>query len=556
MITLKNLLDKTKTGEFRLPSFQRDFVWSARQTSRLIHSLCNGKGHIGLITGCIQTPKVKFNAEYFPNYEPTSSNSNNVEFILDGRQRVTSIIKAFEEYSIVIDPQSLAFDDYRFIQNKKDLEPSEYLKNNLIPLKVLLMSDNDLSEWLDNGFIEKYQKVSGSSNFDDTLKVDEEKLELKNYLQSLSRAFLQIELNYDPIVFSSPKKAIDHFVIINTEGKTLTNSEIIIAKVEAETGILVKDRLKPYIDRLSIFGMKHSVILDVLIKCFSAQQGIKYTRYGDGLDFEKAFSQSNLDEFADKHFPNARSCFQEIGIPSTSPRMEYAQLFCLIAQTHKETILSKVKDKQLADKIIKKLFTALALDSFSHFRKVESTSIPTTLSNKIRDIFKEVKANGNYSEKLDLLLSGILVNIEGTKHKNLGTTLTLLKDDVVDILSGEKLRVESNKQIQYHHIVPRAYLKGCGLDSDEVNSPFNSIVTYEDSNKSIGKKAPTDYLENNPQNVERLNNLLIPSDFFEFNPKLSKSEKRTKFRKFLKTRGEMLNKLHEDKLTEILEVQL
>ena len=208
-------------------------------------------------------------------------------------------------------------------------------------------------------------------------------------------------------------------------------------------------------------------------------------------------------------------------------------------------------------RIINKLFTLLALDGFAHLKKVSSGQVPTTLSARIKDIFTDLKNGKDYSDKLDILIKSLITSISPIGHKYCGTTLTLLKDDPVDIMSGEVLKVTCNRQIQFHHIVPKKYLHGCGLESNEINSPYNSVVVYADSNKSIGSKAPAEYLKNISENRERLENLLIPvNDFFSMSKGLTKAVRRNRFRAFLEAREALVKAQHTSKVKTITETQV
>lgn len=91
-ITLRGYLDQWRSGQLKIPPFQRDYVWDVKKASKLIESLILG----------LPVPGVFL-------YRPKDSN----EFqIVDGQQRILSVIKFQDE----------KFDD-KAIFKLKDVQP-------------------------------------------------------------------------------------------------------------------------------------------------------------------------------------------------------------------------------------------------------------------------------------------------------------------------------------------------------------------------------------------------------------------------------------------------
>ena len=92
---LKQLICEIENGEVKLPEFQRDFVWNLNKSAELIDSLLRGFP-IGTFTlwetkeplsGLRNIGKLNF---------PDTPDGVVTKIVLDGQQRLTSIIATFK----------------------------------------------------------------------------------------------------------------------------------------------------------------------------------------------------------------------------------------------------------------------------------------------------------------------------------------------------------------------------------------------------------------------------------------------------------------------------
>lgn len=89
------LITKIMDGNIRIPSFQRGFVWDADRIARLMDSIYKG---IPFGTLLFWRTKAALNTEKSlgPYRLPTNDPDYPINYILDGRQRATSIFGVFQ----------------------------------------------------------------------------------------------------------------------------------------------------------------------------------------------------------------------------------------------------------------------------------------------------------------------------------------------------------------------------------------------------------------------------------------------------------------------------
>ncbi len=88
---LKELLKELNEGTIQLPDFQRDWVWDDNRIKSLIISLANNYP-IGAVMFLETGGEITFN--YRPFTGVTICNNNPKNLVLDGQQRLTSILNA------------------------------------------------------------------------------------------------------------------------------------------------------------------------------------------------------------------------------------------------------------------------------------------------------------------------------------------------------------------------------------------------------------------------------------------------------------------------------
>lgn len=98
-LTIPEVLKLLEDGKWQIPKFQREFIWTQNQVFELLHSVFRPRP-IGLITTWVQpegkphceAERIKLKAA---DYGEWKENPAVVKFVLDGRQRLTTLAIAF-----------------------------------------------------------------------------------------------------------------------------------------------------------------------------------------------------------------------------------------------------------------------------------------------------------------------------------------------------------------------------------------------------------------------------------------------------------------------------
>lgn len=114
---LKAVIENIKKGNFVIPNFQRDFVWKPQSICYLLDSLIRGFP----IGSFLLLPYGELKLTYTPlnimNAQIQKESKDEIKYILDGQQRITSIARAFLNldpvYSYFLDIDVLS-DDIAF----------------------------------------------------------------------------------------------------------------------------------------------------------------------------------------------------------------------------------------------------------------------------------------------------------------------------------------------------------------------------------------------------------------------------------------------------------
>ena len=89
-LSIRKIIEKTLSGEIRIPSFQRGFVWEPEKVAFFIDSLYKGYP-IGSLLFWRTNIRLE-NERQLGNYSlPEPTKGYPLDYVLDGQQRLTSI---------------------------------------------------------------------------------------------------------------------------------------------------------------------------------------------------------------------------------------------------------------------------------------------------------------------------------------------------------------------------------------------------------------------------------------------------------------------------------
>ena len=167
-LSIRKIIDKINSGEIRIPSFQRGFVWEPDAISFFMDSLYKGYP-IGAVL-LWRTREQLVNERNLGRFHlPDPAKDYPIDYVLDGQQRLTSIFSVFQtELEPENDPNWR--DIYYIIGTEKNPQEMQFLP--LSNDEVDLSKHFPLSTIFDSV---KYRKAT--EGFNDKVKAEIDKLQ-------------------------------------------------------------------------------------------------------------------------------------------------------------------------------------------------------------------------------------------------------------------------------------------------------------------------------------------------------------------------------------------
>lgn len=486
-----DLISEIKKGIIKIPKFQRDFVWSIEKTAQLLDSLLKGYP-IGTFI-LWQTDERINDIKNIGNLDlPETPEGTQVQYVLDGQQRITSLYAAYLGAKIqkagekkVTDYTQIYVDlDKDANEDPDQIVTSEKPEGSYIPLSDVL------------NFMDKMTDINDNYSDDNFKKI-----------HSYSKAFDTYDFSIVLLRKEDMDSAIEVFTRINTGGQTLTLFEIMSAKTYDENNnfdMQVKwDKFLSELKDIKYESISNSLILNLLSLILSTTKECKRTTILK-LSKQKIIATwddaiSSLKESIDYFRTTYRIPVSQL-LPYDVLLVPFAYFFY-----HK-------KDQPQSDqrKYLEEFFWRISL-SFRYSSSVESKLAQDI--KRIDLILKEKRPN--YSEmKVYLDSPQDLVDTNFRVGNSYCKAILCLlayqepkdfQDNGKVILDNSWLKVASSKN--YHHFFPKAYLKNkTPLNS---NSLMNITLVSDHLNKrKIGAKAPSVYINDfNDENSELGNTL-------------------------------------------------
>ena len=467
------------TGYTKIPKFQRDFVWSKVQTSKLIDSIIKGFP-IGTFIFWKTREELR-HVKNIGNAElPSQKAGESVAYVLDGQQRITSLFAVKKGLIITKEGKEI---DYKDISIDLSLNPDdeeEVVSSDPIEgsscISVYQLLNGSLVELID-----KYSK-------DDIGKIGIYQKRLTTY------DFSTILIDEYPIDI-----ACEIFTRINTGGMELTLFEIMVAKTyDQERGFDLADEYEMLIDNgdhekdLKDAGYE-TIPTSTILQCIAACL-IQDVRRKSILKLDK----SDVIEI----WPNVKdSIFYAIDFFSSQYRIPVSRLLpypgLLVPFTYFFFNNNGNPPTSIQNKLLLQYFWWVSL-----LRRF-SSGVESKLAQDFKriDDILEGNAPSYQGEEIELTLDGVINRPFSTGDSFCKAILTLYAYHVPRSFSDNSLVKIDNSWLKvafsknYHHFFPKNYLKRNGFTEYEANSIVNITIVDDYLNKrAIGAKAPSNYM--------------------------------------------------------------
>jgi hypothetical protein len=508
-VKIDKLISRVADGDIKIPAFQRRFVWAEDQVIELLDSIYRDYP-IGSILLWNSNEKLKATRNVCGFDIPDRPESYPVNYVLDGQQRLSTIYAVFcKDRSQASGDNSTdlgSFEIYFDLDSKRFQLKDDVATGPLFPLKSLF----NITE-----FIQELQNIPK---------------EYHPLVQALHTKFNNYEVPVVTITNRSKAEVGIIFERINSTGTKLTTLDLMIAWTWSEDFHL-QDQIIDLLAKLDEKGFG-DIPEKTILQCLSAM-------------ISKSTSTSAILELTPGQVHQS--------FPNLIASMEKAIDFLF-------TQLNATKD------FLPHIQQLIPLTFF--FSKVNSPSLDQT--KWLKQWFWKTSFSKRYSgqtdDKMDAdivlfeqLIAGQpeglnkysytvtedqLIKQKFTKNSPLVRAFLLLlaQNKPIDLVNGNNVdlgaALSKYNAKEYHHIFPRAHLKGRQFPADKINSLCNFCFLTADSNKKISSKAPSDYFTNIvPQNkfgnILEVNLMPLNRDVYEKND----------YEQFLKLRSQLIIQL-------------
>ncbi|MCP9752646.1 DUF262 domain-containing protein [Ferruginibacter sp. HRS2-29] len=507
MATLENvpknysvLINEVRTGQVKIPQFQRQFVWDIKSSAKLIDSIIKGYP-IGTFIFWRTNEELRAVRNIGNIVLPVQETGEFVNYVLDGQQRITSFFAAingslverddnkFEDFSkIYIDLDAKGEDEIVIVDN------SGRPANSTIKLNDLMEGDFTFLA----GFPKNYQDVI---------------LRYQNIIKGYNFNIINLKE-------ASIDVATEVFTRLNVGGKALSLFEIMVAKTyDAVAKFDLAEKYLQLIKELSKVKYNEipsSTILQVLAMIISKDCTRK-----EILKLPKTKFVQNWDEAVDC-IKRSVDFFRASGVP-VSRLLPYNALlvpFSYFFHLHKAKPTGEMK--QMLDDF----FWRVSLGNRY------SSGVESKLAQDVSKIEKIVKGNlPKYEWSIDVSPESIMevsTGWFGTGRSYIKAILCLYAmqkpksfDNNLDVnIDNSWLKISTSKN--YHHYFPKAWMKKNypSMNVWEYNHILNITIVDDYLNKNqIRAAAPASYMKRfekgNPEIIKTMKTHLI-GDFDKF----------------------------------------
>lgn len=494
------VISNIEDGDYRIPKFQRDYVWSVEDASALIDSIIKGYP-IGSVILWETTEKLRdvrsIGSINFPEYK----DGDKINYVLDGQQRLTSLFAALKAQKITVNNS-----EYDFSSIVVDLSPDNEEDARCLP-KIPNEKQDD-----DKRYIPLSVLYAGGRK-----DLRDYPVEYDSAIDDSQTALRTYQVGTIKMVDADISVATEVFTRLNTGGKSLNVFEIMVAKsYDVKSDFDLLDRWTEFRKKLkkSDYDDFNPVTMLQLAALISGKdctnRGILKLSRPDFIDGWKK---------AEKAMAKAVDYLKNSFSLPTGRLLPYPGLAVAVG-----FFLHEIGDKKPNTEQKNLIRDFFWRTSFSeHY----SSSSDTKLNTDRPRFLQMTKGNRpkyeSDRERDDSWLSEDWM-LEYTFGAGLAYSRAIMCvlasckpksfDDDSDVNLQSNYMLQANSK-NFHHIFPKSYLEKNGVDYVKANSPVNiSLVDDYLNKRKIKARPPSDYMAQfkteNDNFVSSMRSHLIP----------------------------------------------
>lgn len=514
---LAELLNQIENGKIQLPDFQRDWVWDDDKICKLIESIASGfpmGAAMFLETG---NPAVRFTHRTFTG-APKLSDVTPDRLVLDGQQRLTTLFQVFRgKGATIVNGAKSKEKRYYYLDIRKALDPNasmleavESMPENKIrtanigreikldlstreaeyanmkfPLN-LVFSQTDIMDWIFG--LMSYDAVSVQI--------------AKEFCDKVLKGITTYKIPVITITKGTSKEAVCQiFENVNTGGVKLTVFELITASFAADEYDIRKDweaissKFTSHCDILRAVGSTNFLTSMALLTsykryCADPTTCVVSCKKRDVLkmslsDYKECRNALVNGFLKAADFLVHQGVYTWLDLPYSSQLIPLAAIFAyaevagvnLSIQTNKDILSRWFWCGVFGEQYGGANETRYVLDIVGVFQQIADGTLPDTVA----------RANMQPARLLTMQTRN------SAAYK--GVMALILQDSPLDFMSGNKMNVATylEESTDIHHIFPQNYC-AARYDSLKWNSVVNKTPIYAGTNRSIGGRAPSEYI--------------------------------------------------------------
>jgi hypothetical protein len=528
---IQNVVSEVDKGKIVLPDFQRDFVWPTKQIAKLLESILNGYYIDTLLTLPVAggNDNIPFPPRSVAGSEENGT-ANNVEMVLDGQQRISSIYYALKAPQLSLDNTKYPhlfcfkfskivngeFDEDAINHRRRDWDSSQELIDNnyevqvekdLIPCTVF-KSSQAFDEW-------RFGFYDYAESHEEVDREDIQEFEKRT----------QIFRNYDIPIIEMDADTPDTTVVqtferINTQGMDLGVFDILTARLYPHMSISLRDlweetitqypRIETYADNT---GKER--VRERLLRVLALYRGEECTESSlrelepENFPDDWRTAASMLDRCLEKARSSDRGGFgvtEKYGFPYGSIVPALANLIYLAEEK------GSYPDQRGLEKIQQWYWTSI----FSTRYSGSSDTISYRDYNQMKEWIHEDSDEIPEAIEEGARRIPIEIDLETTTRGGPydGVMSLLVLNGARDFGTFESITVH---QVDDHHIFPKTQLEN-GLNGNEYSETERNrilnrtIIQYRNNRFKYGDDLPSNYVQDmvneHPEGEEGVKELL------------------------------------------------
>lgn len=550
--TLTDWFTRIRTGQVRLPRFQRHEAWGHAEVAGLLEAVLRG-----LPSGALLTLEVGDHEPFVSRIMAgaPAPTERAIEHLLDGQQRLTALWRSLNDdyddrtYFIRFEADDDSGETRPTVQSQSRWSrkgvlypvwadsPQQVRERGLLPLRLCRPGDTatEIREWC--------QEACGGE-IEAAWKLSQRITELGQLVASYNVPFLSLPATTQRDV------ALDVFIKLNTSSVRLTSFDIVVAQFEETTGRSLHDlveELNSAVPDLRRYRTPEDVVLDVA------------SLLADRVPSQANYQKLDLDDLAERwsdigeglrwavDFLREERVFDGERLPSVVVLPVLAALHPSLPKS----LDAHGNARSLVRKYLWRAFLTARYESSAGGRSLQDY-------RGIRDLLQGLDAAPPIFDETQFPLPDALIlrRARWPKTKDTiarGVLALSLRCGGWDFADGTPASADSVRRREYHHLFPDSLLRNAEVAESESYRALNCALITWNTNRHISAKDPLVYLRERAERGvlgeeavrERLRTHLIPYEplahsFGALDTEQAKEHVRASYEAFLDARADLM----------------